>query len=166
MKASLQPIGEYLQGNFRSRAICSMARFLSGFMALRHVGQWGSLGKHSLQTRWPLTHCFIGGVMWSKQTGHSRSWSSSLLSTVPKAAPSISIMIPDWFSVIQSSWSLIGSHCNSLLKAEQLILRETSIAQYRVYNLIVLYKKKGPYRVSLLKFSLSSTVFYAMWKME
>ena len=30
--------------------------------------------------------------MWSKQNGHSRSWSSSSLLTVPKATPSITMM--------------------------------------------------------------------------
>ena len=36
------------------------------------------------------TYCFIGGVMWSKQTDYSRSRSSSSLLTVAKAASSIS----------------------------------------------------------------------------
>ena len=40
-----------------------LPKLRSWFIALLHVGQWGSLGKHSLQTKWPLTHCLTGGVM-------------------------------------------------------------------------------------------------------
>lgn len=41
-------------------------------------------------TDWPLMHCLIGGVMWSRHTGHSSKVSKVPLSTLPRSSPSMS----------------------------------------------------------------------------
>lgn len=76
------PEEAYLHGKSTKSATLSMAKLRTAVSGPRQVGQWVSLERHSLQTRWPLWHCVIGGKTWLKHTGHSKRLAKSLLDTV------------------------------------------------------------------------------------
>lgn len=81
-KVAPHPEEAYLHGKSTKSATLSMAKLRTAVSGPRQVGQRVSLERHSLQTRWPLWHCVIGGKTWLKHTGHSKRLAKSLLDTV------------------------------------------------------------------------------------
>jgi hypothetical protein len=74
---SRHPLSLLWQGYFCILAMRSNARFLVSENLALHLGQYWTLSLHLLQMLWPLSHVFIGGSIYSMQTGHSSTHNSS-----------------------------------------------------------------------------------------
>ena len=68
---SLHPNFRYVQGKFTSWANFSKGKFLVLKKRFLQVGQSSSFGLQILQMLCPFTQSTIGGLMYSKHTGHS-----------------------------------------------------------------------------------------------